>query len=161
VRGSPLVWRAGPHEVEEVARLLAAFRDHLGGERPSDQAMLESASVLIETPTTEYLLGALEDRTEPCGVAQLRYRHSVWTSAEDCWLEDLFVEAPARGRGLGRALALASCERAAERGALRIELDTNEANTAAVALYESLGFSAASKAHGAATGRDLFMGRPL
>ena len=79
----------------------------------------------------------------------------------DCWLEDLYVEEPARGRGLGRALVEAACERARTRGARRIELDTNESNQAAIALYESCGFSAASKEHGAANGRDLFFGRRL
>ena len=56
---------------------------------------------------------------------------------------------------------LAAFERASARGARRIELDTNEHNHAAIALYESLGFSSTSKAHGSLTGRDLFMGRQL
>ena len=47
------------------------------------------------------------------------------------------------------------------RGARRIELDTNEDNRGAIALYESLGFSSASKVHGPLSGRDIFMGRRL
>jgi len=50
-------------------------------------------------------------------------------------------------------------ERATERGAKRIELDTNEDNAAALALYERHGFSMRSKSAGG--GRDLFLGRPL
>jgi GNAT superfamily N-acetyltransferase len=161
VRAAPLVWRAGPHEVEQVARLLGAFRDHLGGEAPGDEEILRSVQALIDDAGTEYLLGAFEDSATASGVAQLRFRHSVWTSREDCWLEDLYVEDGARGRGLGRALVLACCERGRERGSLRIELDTNESNAPAVPLYESLGFSSTSKAHGESLGRDLFMGRRL
>jgi ribosomal protein S18 acetylase RimI-like enzyme len=123
--------------------------------------MLASVGTLIVDPTTDYLLAALEDRAAPCGLAQLRFRHSVWTSSEDCWLEDLFVEAAARRYGVGRALVIACCKRASERGCARIELDTNETNAAAVGLYESLSFSALSKAHGKSSGRDLFMGRRL
>jgi ribosomal protein S18 acetylase RimI-like enzyme len=76
-------------------------------------------------------------------------------------MEDLYVAQPERGRGLGRALVELAFERASARGARRIELDTNEQNRGAIALYESLGFSSASKRHGELQGRDLFMGRRL
>jgi GNAT superfamily N-acetyltransferase len=52
------------------------------------------------------------------------------------------VRESARGRGVGRALVEAAIGRARERGCRRIELDVNEANPAAHALYEHLGFSA-------------------
>lgn len=155
---APRVWRAQPHEVDDVARLLIAFRDWLEASSPAADAVSDSVSLLIVDPATEFLLAAAP---ATAGVCQLRFRHSVWTSSDDCWLEDLFVEDGARGRGVGRALVEAAFERARERGAGRIELDTNESNTTAVALYESLGFSATSKAHGPRAGRDLFMGRRL
>ena len=75
-------------------------------------------------------------------MCQLRYRFGVWLGTPDCWLEDLFVRESARGRGMGRALAEAAIARARERGCRRIELDVNDANPAALALYEALGFSA-------------------
>ena len=65
------------------------------------------------------------------------------------------------GRGVGRALVALAFERATARGAQRIELDTNEHNRGAIGLYESLGFSTSSKAHGELRGRDVFMGRRL
>lgn len=148
-------------ERDDVVRLLLAFRDWLHAERPSDPSMAASVERLLADPHTDYLLAAVEPGAEPCGVCQLRYRHSVWTGAPDCWLEDLYVEASGRRRGVGAALVRAACDRAAARGALRIELDTNEDNAAAIALYESLGFSRSSKAHGHLQGPDVFMGRPL
>jgi ribosomal protein S18 acetylase RimI-like enzyme len=154
------VWRAGEQDAEDVARLLLAFRDWFEGSSPTEAEMRSSVSRLIKDRSTEFLLAA-PPKAAAAGVCQLRFRHSVWTSCDDCWLEDLFVEEGARGRGLGRALVLAACERATDRGARRIELDTNEENRSALALYESLGFSAASKAHGALGGRDLFVGRRL
>ena len=161
MRGTPLVWRAAPHEAGEVARLIGLFRDHLDHGGPGEEEILRSVRRLLDDPAAEFLLGALEDRAAPCGVAQLRFRHSLWTASDDCWLEDLFVDAAVRGRGLGRALVLASCERARERGCARIELDTNEGNAPAIALYESVGFSSTSKSHGAGARRDLFLGRRL
>jgi len=155
------VWPARPHDAAEVTRLLVAFRDWLESDQPSDDAFAASVDRLIAEPDTEFLLGSIASDGPPCGVCQLRFRHSVWTDSPDCWLEDLFVEEHARGQGVGGALVAAAFERAGARGARRIELDTNEHNRGAIALYESLGFSYASKAHGSLTGRDLFMGRPL
>jgi ribosomal protein S18 acetylase RimI-like enzyme len=154
-------WVAKPSETGEVTRLLLAFRDWFESGRPSAESMAASVATLIEDPATEYLLGRVEGDEAPCGVCQLRFRHSVWTGTPDCWLEDLYVTSTARGHGVGRALVQLAFERAGLRGAARIELDTNEANATANALYESLGFSVTSKAHGPATGRDIFMGRRL
>ena len=135
------VWRAEPREAAAVAALLVEFRDHLGFDRPSDNAFLASVERLIEDPATEYLLGAPREGAPAVGVVQLRYRWSVWRAAEDCELEDLFVSAQARRGGVGRALLAAAIERARERGVRRIALDTAERNETAVALYRSFGFS--------------------
>jgi GNAT superfamily N-acetyltransferase len=135
------VWRAEPHEAEAVAALLVAFRDHDGRDWPSDNAFLAGVERLIEDPSTEYLLGAPKEDTPAVGVAQLRYRWSVWRASEDCTLEDVYVAADARGGGLGRALLAAAVECARARGCRRIELHTAERNEAAVALYRSAGFS--------------------
>ena len=111
--------------------------------------------LLIRPATdTDFLLAG----DPPAGVCQLRYRYAIWTESEDCWLEDIFVEASARGSGVGRALVEAAFERARERGCARMELDVNEANPAALRLYESLGFEAWSDPPG---GRNLLMRRRL
>ncbi len=52
------------------------------------------------------------------------------------------------GSGLGRALAEACVERARLRGCARIQLDSNERNGAAAALYSSLGFESGSRRGG-------------
>jgi ribosomal protein S18 acetylase RimI-like enzyme len=155
------VWVAETHEAANVTRLLIAFRDWFHADQPSVESMAASVAALLEDPATEYLLASVAEGSPPCGVCQLRFRHSVWTGSPDCWLEDLYVEEHARRRGLGAALVKLAFERAGARGAQRIELDTNEDNHGAIALYESLGFSAASKSHGGLHGRDLFMGRRL
>jgi ribosomal protein S18 acetylase RimI-like enzyme len=147
------VWRAEPHEAEVVARLLVGFRDHLGLDWPSDNAFLAGVERLIEQPDTAFLLAAPSDGP-PGGVAQVRFRYGLWWAADDCLLEDLFVREEARGYGLGRALVQGVIDLAAERGCRRIELDTNEANEAAVALYESLGFCAVDSRYGK---RNIFM----
>jgi ribosomal protein S18 acetylase RimI-like enzyme len=151
------VWLAGDQDLDSVAALMAGFRNHMGRDQPSDDSIRSTVEVLLRDPNTEYLLAAPDGQDAPAGVCQLRFRLAVWTGVEDCWLEDLFVESRARGGGLGRALVTAAFERARERGCKRIELDMDESNTAAYALYSSLGMSNESKP----PGRNLLVGRKL
>ena len=151
-------WVAAPDEAEAVAGLLVEFRDHNGSDWPSANAFLASVERLLEDRDAEFLLATPDDDSPPAGVLQLRLRFSVWKAAPDAWLEDLFVREQARRAGAGDALVALAIERARERGAKRIELDANEDNAPALALYERHGFSPRSKG---GPGRDLFLGRPL
>jgi ribosomal protein S18 acetylase RimI-like enzyme len=150
------VWRASPEEVASIAGLMARFRDHLGKAGPPDDEIHASVERILADPGGEFLLGAA-DEGEPLGICQLRYRWSVWTSAEDCWLEDLYVLPDARRFGLGRALVDEAVASAVERGCMRIELDVDEDNDPALALYRGAGFSLQSKGRG----RTLLAGRGL
>jgi GNAT superfamily N-acetyltransferase len=150
------IWLAGPDDVQTVASLLAGFRDHLGHTEPSKDSLAASAGRLIGTEGAEFWLAAANEAEAAAGLCQLRFRHSVWTGSDDCWLEDLFVREEARGQGLGRALVGHAVERARARDCGRIELDTTEDNPVAIQLYESFGFSAASKGS-----RGLFLGLRL
>jgi ribosomal protein S18 acetylase RimI-like enzyme len=67
------------------------------------------------------------------------------------------VREGARRAGLGRALVQAAVDRARDRGCRRIELDVNEDNAAALALYQSCGVTLEPKP----PGRTLFIGRSL
>ena len=138
---SARAWLAGPDEADTVARLLIAFRDHYGRSDPPDDTFYWGVERLMADLAAEYLLAAASDEDEPAGVCQLRYRHSLWTASEDCWLEDLFVAEPARRGGLGEALVACAIDRAQARGCGRIELDVSESNRGAWALYERMGFS--------------------
>ena len=154
IAARPHVWLADAHDAETVARLMVGFRDHLGESWPSDNAFLAGVERLLEDRDTEFLLGSPHADAPPAGVVQLRYRYGLWRAGFDCLVEDVFVEEAARGAGLGRALVSAAIDRARERGCRRMELDTNERNAAAIALYESLGFSATDNSYGA---RDIYM----
>ncbi|HEX2087519.1 MAG TPA: GNAT family N-acetyltransferase [Solirubrobacteraceae bacterium] len=148
------VWRAEPHEAEVVARLVVEFRDHLGLDWPSANAFLAGVERLIEERDTAFLLGTPHEDAPPCGVAQVRFRYGLWWAAQDCLLEDLFVREDARNSGVGRALVQGTIDLARERGCRRVELDVNEANAPALAVYESFGFSAQDDRYG---GRNLLM----
>ena len=154
---TPRVWLAGEEDAESVAGLMAGFRDHMGRAEPADGEIRATVEALLRDQATEYLLAAADGQDAPAGVCQLRYRLAIWTGADDCWLEDLFVASDARRSGLGRALVSAAFDRARARGCKRVELDVDEDNASALALYRALGFSTESKP----PGRNLLIGRKL
>ena len=56
-------------------------------------------------------------------------------------LARMAVDPAYRGRGIGRALALAALQNARDEGAARVSLGSNTKLTPALALYRSLGFT--------------------
>jgi ribosomal protein S18 acetylase RimI-like enzyme len=150
-------WIAGLPEAPAVARLLGEFRDWMGSSGPPDAKLLASVQRIMDGGDGQFLLAAAHHGADPQGICQIRFRWSVWKSADDCWLEDLYVREAARRGGFGRALVEAAVTRARERGCRRVELDVNEDNTAALALYRSCGFTLEPKP----PGRTLFIGRAL
>jgi ribosomal protein S18 acetylase RimI-like enzyme len=147
---------ATSEDVGDVVRLIAEFRDWWGKTEPAEERIRAVVERLIADDSTEFLL-AYEGDSRAVGVCQLRYRLSVWTGEDDCWLEDLFVTDGARSGGHGRALVEAAFESARARGCRRIELDVNEQNKGAIRFYESLGFSTEPKP----PGPTLFVSRIL
>jgi GNAT superfamily N-acetyltransferase len=142
---TPAIWVAGPEDAGAVAGLMGEFRDWYGYERPGDATVAASVRRLLADPNADFLLAAHAAGEAPAGVCQMRYRHSIWTDADDCWLEDLFVREADQRRGLGTALVAAALERARERGCRRVELDVDEGRTAAREMYRRLGFTEHSK----------------
>jgi ribosomal protein S18 acetylase RimI-like enzyme len=134
------VWVAGDEDAASVAALMGGFRDHIGRDVPTDEEIRATVDVLLSDAGTEFLLAAPDGSGAPAGVCQLRYRLSVWTATDDCWLEDLFVSDEARGTGLGRALIAEAFERARARGCARVQLDVAEDNERAIEIYRKAGF---------------------
>lgn len=61
-------------------------------------------------------------------------------SGRKAWIEDVVVDAAARGGGVGEALVRAALNVAREEGAVRVMLTSNPARRAAHRLYERMGF---------------------
>jgi ribosomal protein S18 acetylase RimI-like enzyme len=129
--------RAGPSDVEAIAPLFDAYRQFYG--RASDVSLARRFLTDRLTNEESVVLVAREG-SSPCGFTQLYPLFSSLRCRPVWVLSDLFV-APARRRGgVGRRLMEAAHAFALAQGAAAIELDTAHTNTAARALYESLGY---------------------
>jgi ribosomal protein S18 acetylase RimI-like enzyme len=118
-------------------RLLHAFNMEYDEPTPAAEVIAERAAPLIESGEVTVLFVG----EGPDGFAELRFRPSLYTGALDAYLEELYVVPERRGRGLGRALLEAAMDHARRRGAAHIDLGTSEGDVAALALYESAGFT--------------------
>jgi GNAT superfamily N-acetyltransferase len=72
------------------------------------------------------------------GFAIHQHHPSTWVMGDDCYLEDLFVDPAARGRGVGRALIEDLIVLARGRGWQRLYWNTDSSNETARRLYDSI-----------------------
>ena len=80
---------------------------------------------------------ALQDET-PAGLAHYLFHRHGWQIADVCYLQDLFVAAPLRGRGVGKALIEAVYARADAAGAPAVYWLTQADNKTARRLYDKI-----------------------
>jgi GNAT superfamily N-acetyltransferase len=90
-------------------------------------------------PSEDGLLLGAHDDGELVGYACLYWHFSSLAAAESVLMNDLFVSAATRGRGVGRALIEAGAAVARERGAIHLEWATAPDNLTAQRLYDSTG----------------------
>mgnify|MGYP001548437942 FL=1 len=88
-------------------------------------------------PAAECILAF--DGTTPAGFAIFFTNYSTFLARPGLYLEDLFVPAALRGRGIGKALLLHLARLANQRGCGRLEWTVLDWNASAIAFYESLG----------------------
>ena len=131
------VRRATAEDAEAVARLLHDFNTEFGDYTPGVAVLTERIAALIGQATILVLLGG----EGPDGLAQLQFRHSVWSGALDAYLEELYVAPAQRGGGIGKALLEGAMDAARAAGATRMDLATSVGDKAAIGLYERCGFT--------------------
>lgn len=123
-------------DAEVIGRLLHDFNSEFDDPTPGPEFLAARIHELLEAGEITVVLAG----TDAVGLAVLRFRPALWKDALDCYLEELYVVPDRRGQGIGRALMEAALECARARGAGYMHLGTGEDDTAARALYESLGF---------------------
>jgi ribosomal protein S18 acetylase RimI-like enzyme len=131
------IHRAGPSDVDLIAPLFDAYRGFYG--RASDLPLARGFLADRLGRGESVVLFAVDEVT-PCGFTQLYPLFSSLRCRPIWILSDLFVAPGQRRGGTGRKLMEAAHAFARGQGAVAIELDTAHTNTAAQALYESLGY---------------------
>ena len=139
--GRMLTFRdASAGDVRVILRMLQDSAAHQGF--PDEVAVTETdllADGFGESPRFRVLLAEWDGT--PAGIALYFFNYSTWGSRRGLYLEDLFVAASYRGKGIGRALMVQLAGIALREGCGRFQWVVFSGNEPAVRLYESLGAS--------------------
>lgn len=126
-----------PLEPADRANWERLFRDYIAvSERDEPQGMYDRAWSALMRDERLHVLGARLDGALT-GIAHFLVHPSA-SGPDVCYLEDLFTDAAARGKGVGRALIAAVGDWAKLQGCARLYWLTHETNTVARALYEKV-----------------------
>jgi len=109
------------HEVEATE---AALRETLFGARPFAEVLIASWA------------------DAPVGFALFFHNYSTFLAKPGIYLEDLFVNPSARGKGIGKALLTRLAELAIERGCGRVEWSVLDWNAPSIEFYRRMGAQA-------------------
>jgi GNAT superfamily N-acetyltransferase len=132
-----VVRQAGPADLEVIVPLFDGYRQFYG--QPSE---LDRVCAFLHQRLTQAdsVLFIAEADGQALGFTQLYPSFSSVSMAPIFILNDLFVRPEARRSGVARRLLEAAAGRACEAGAIRLTLSTALTNTAAQALYASVGW---------------------
>jgi GNAT superfamily N-acetyltransferase len=127
-----------PGEYEDLQPLIAAYQRFYEVEEIDEERNRAFFRRFLAPSDHGMLLGARAGGPL-LGYACLYWHFSSLAAAESVLMNDLYVDEPARGRGVGRALIEATADVARQRGALCVEWATEPDNRTAQRLYDSTG----------------------
>lgn len=120
-----------------VALLARQFAEHdiaLDGD-----ALASSVATLARDPALGVVLVA-RDGESVVAAAVVTFLFTLEHGGPGAWLDELYVDQPQRGRGIGARLVHAAMDVARERGCVALDLEVEEGHDDAERLYRRLGF---------------------
>lgn len=120
-------------DASAVLELATAFATSF---RVDPAAFHASFTGLVETPDARLLVASGADDDRPVGYVLGFVHATFYANGPVAWVEEITVDAPLRGRGIGRALMDAFEAWAADRGAPLVALATRRA----APFYGALGY---------------------
>jgi len=129
---------ATPGDVEQI---LAFIRELAAYEKLEHQVVATapelSRHLFGDRPAAEVVIAELE--AVPVGFALFFQNFSTFLGRPGLFLEDLYVQPQARGKGIGKALLVYLARLAVERGAGRLDWNVLDWNEPAIGFYQRLG----------------------
>lgn len=127
---------------EDDAALILRFIEKLGEYEKLSHEVVGTEDLLRQhlfgpRPYAEVLLAFWGG--EPVGFALFFHNFSTFLARPGIYLEDLFVDADHRGKGIGKALLVTLARIAMERGCGRLEWSVLDWNEPSIQFYRSLG----------------------
>ncbi|HKR77947.1 MAG TPA: GNAT family N-acetyltransferase [Rhodanobacter sp.] len=130
--------RATFHDLDALVPLFDGYRQFYG--KPSDESGAREFLTARLRLNESMILLARDEHGVAAGFTQLYPLFSSVRMVRTWLLNDLFVAAAARRRGVAKALLEAAVTQARNLGAASLSLSTAHDNLPAQALYESLGW---------------------
>jgi len=132
--------RAGPGDIPQLLDLQERFYAAEG--YPHERAEKERAMrQLAGDPALGRLFG-IADGAEIHGYLVVTFGFSLEFGGRDAFVDELYVDEPARGQGLGTAALQVAEEACLEAGIAALHLEVEHTNLRARALYERSGYYA-------------------
>jgi GNAT superfamily N-acetyltransferase len=129
----------GEDDLEELLPLMRGYCEFYGV-APPDEDLLAMAGTLIADPEHEGVQVIARDRDgRAVGFATVFWTWSTLSASRIGVMNDLFVEASARGGGVAEALIRECVERCRVRGARSLTWQTAKDNRRAQGVYERVG----------------------
>lgn len=127
-----------PADVETILafiRALAAYEREPDAVRATQDDLLRHG--FGENPYYQCIIA--EHDGKPVGFALFFYDYSTWLGRPGLYLEDVFVDPPYRGFGIGKAILQRLAAIALEKGCARMKWEVLDWNQPAIDFYASLG----------------------
>ena len=125
----------------DVPLILGFIQDLAEYERLRDKCIATEeklrATLFGDLPAAEVLIARLDG--EAVGFALFFHSYSTFLAQRGIYLEDLFVNPAARGRGIGKALLATLARIAIDRGCGRLEWAVLDWNEPSIGFYRSIG----------------------
>lgn len=131
---------AGPEHVPEILRLvrqLAKYEREPDAVAATPEHLTAALFPSAGAPLVHAQIAVCDDSV--VGIAIWFVSFSTWEGQHGIYLEDLFVEAEHRGRGVGRALLADLAGQATRRGYRRLEWSVLDWNEPARRFYRAIG----------------------
>jgi GNAT superfamily N-acetyltransferase len=128
---------AAAEEAPAVAAAVARLLAELGGGQPAREELEAEARAALAEPQAASLLVAEDSQGEIVGLLSASWLRAIHVPGAYGVIQDLWVEASWRSRGVGAQLVAAVAAEARERGAARLEVGLPRESFASIEATES------------------------